>query len=309
MDKFPLLITGGAGFIGSHLADALLLDGHEVHILDNLSSGNLTNLPKTAVFHQMDLCEKEKIQQLFDTYHYETVFHCAAQVSVIRSVADPVKDTQTNIQGLLNILEAGRKNGLRKVIFSSSGGVIYGNPQQVPQTEDHPLFPTCPYGISKLASEHYLRYYWETYGIGYIALRYANVYGPRQNPESGAGVIAVFLEQIKKKQQPVINGTGSKTRDFIYVDDVVLANLKALNYQGVGSFNIGTNSETNILTIFRLIKKYSNRVIKEVHGPNMAGEQLRSVLDNSLAQEKLGWLPTIDLKMGLKKTVYWYLNN
>lgn len=303
-----VLVTGGAGFIGSHLATALVAQGYEVHVLDNLSSGKIENIPAGAIFHHGDITDSVFVNRLFQTHKYSLMFHQAAQMSVIRSVKDPVFDAHTNIVGLVTLMNAMANYSSGKVIFASSGGVIYGEPVEIPQTEDHPLVPLSPYGISKKTSEEYLRYFWEIHKIPYVSLRYANVYGPHQNPNSGAGVIAIFMEKILNGQTPVINGTGDKTRDYVHVSDVVNANLQAIKYQGVGSFNVGTGIETSVLTIFRMIKDYLESDIPEVFGEDKKGEQLRSALDNSKASQLLNWNPTVGFSEGLKDTIDWYLS-
>lgn len=308
MQNHKVLVTGGAGFVGSHLSNKLLDLGYNVHILDNLSTGLPQNIPQKAIFHNIDIRNRIAIENLFAAEKFPIIFHNAAQMSVIRSVKRPVMDADINIIGTLNILDIGLVNGLQKIVFASSGGVIYGNPNKAPQDEDHPLNPISPYGLSKLSCERYLEYYWTNHGISHIALRYANVYGPRQSSKSGAGVIGIFMEKILKGEQPTIYGRGNKTRDFIFVSDIVNANIAALNYHGVGAFNIGTGIETNVNTIFRLIKKHLNLSIPEIHIGEEAGEQLRSVLDITKAQKHLHWSPQISFSDGLKQTIDWYMS-
>ncbi len=236
-----ILVTGGAGFIGSHLTARLVAEGYDITVVDNLSSGKKGNVPRGAKLHVMDIRDANAMNKLFATHHFDVMFHQAAQMSVLRSMKDPLYDADVNVKGLITLMEAGRKNGLRKVVFASSGGVIYGEPVHTPQHEDHPLAPMSPYGISKMASEKYLHFYWKVYGIPTVSLRYANVYGPRQNPQSGAGVIAMMLEKILTGKQTKINGDGTKTRDYVHVDDVITANLYALECDGPDTFNIGTS--------------------------------------------------------------------
>lgn len=300
-----VLVTGGAGFIGSHIADALLNQGHEVHIVDNLSSGFEQNVNNKATFHKMDVRD-DAINELFEKEHFEVLVHQAAQMDVRRSVSDPTFDADNNILGLLNLMEAGRKNGLKKVLFASTGGAIYGDPVRIPQDEDHPLMPASPYGISKLASEHYLRFYEETYDIKWVALRYANVYGPRQNPHGEAGVIAIFAERMLDNLEAFINGSGKQTRDYVYVKDVVSANLKAIELNQSGIFNVGTGKETTVVTLFRSIKQLTGTKTEEQYKPAKAGEQMRSVLDTSKIEQELGWTCHYDLKVGLTETVGWF---
>ncbi len=300
-----ILVTGGAGFIGSHVAEALLKQGHIVHILDNLSSGREENVPEGAVLHCLDVRDAA-VFTLFAQERYTVLVHHAAQMDVRQSVADPKFDADVNIMGLLNLMEAGRQNGLRKVIFASTGGAIYGEPDYVPQDEDHPVRPLSPYGITKLASEKYLYFYEQQYGVSYVALRYANVYGPRQNPHGEAGVVAIFTQRMLEGRQPVINGSGEQTRDFVYVGDVVAANLAALAYEGSGVFNIGTGIETSINELFRLIRDLIDPAVPEVHGEAKPGEQQRSVLGYARAQAVLGWRPQVSLREGLQRTVAWF---
>lgn len=302
-----ILITGGAGFIGSHIAWTLVAKGYEVHILDNLSSGKRSNVPKKAILHEMDVRDSESVFKLFAEYRFPIMFHQAAQMSVVRSVRDPRNDADVNILGLLTLLEAGKKNGLEKVVFASSGGVIYGDPVRLPQDEDHPLRPKSPYGIAKLACENYLRCYSETHHLGYVSLRYSNVYGPRQNPESGAGVIAIFMKKLLTGKQPVINGDGRKTRDFVYIADVVSANLHALSHHEIGEFNVGTGTETDINTVFQTIRKICGPDVPEIHGEDMAGEQERSCLDIKRARAVLDWTPKVQFEDGLRRTIAWYI--
>jgi UDP-glucose 4-epimerase len=304
-----VLVTGGAGFIGSHLTDKLVLLGYDVHILDNFFSGDPNRLRSRVTVHDFDIRDRVRVGELFSKNRFDVVFHEAAQMSVISSVKKPVMDATINIVGTLNLLDAGVNFGLKKFVFASSGGVVYGNPNIVPQSEDQVLDPVSPYGISKVVCETYLRYFWKTYGLSYIALRYSNVYGPRQTPKSGAGVIGIFCEKIIAGEQPLIFGSGNKTRDYVYVTDVIDANIKALRYHGVGSFNVGTGVETTVNEIFRLIIEYMSRDdILEVHVEDESGEQLRSVLDISKSKQLLGWQPTVLFEEGLRQTVDWYLS-
>jgi len=302
-----ILVTGGAGFIGSHITDALLQQGHHVHVVDNMSGGYAENVNSAATFHKMDIMDSE-IETLWMKEQFEVLYHLAAQMDVRKSVSNPVFDAQINVLGTLNLLESGRKNGLKKVVFSSTGGAIYGEPVYVPQDEHHINKPESPYGITKLVCEHYLRFYGTTYGINWVALRYANVYGPRQNAHGEAGVVAIFTEKMLKNEPCYINGDGLQTRDFVYVKDVVQANVIALNHSKNGLFNIGTGQETNLITLFRYIKALSGSTIDELHAEAKAGEQRRSVLGTSLAENELQWKCHFDLKVGLAETVGWFKN-
>jgi len=227
-------------------------------------------------------------------------------MDVRRSVADPRYDADVNVGGLLNLMEAGRKHGLKKVVFSSTGGAIYGEPDTIPQTEEHALQPLSPYGITKLCSEKYLFFYESTYGIEYVALRYGNVYGPRQNPHGEAGVVAIFCERMLDGRQPVVNGDGKQTRDYVHVKDVVAANLSALGHQGSGVFNVGTSIETDVVTLFEHLRDELAPAMPTEHGPGKPGEQRRSVLSYAYTQEVLGWAPTIDVRTGLQETARWF---
>ena len=230
--------------------------------------------------------------------------HHAAQMDVRRSVADPIFDAQTNILGLTNLMEAFRQTGSgRKVILASTGGAIYGDATTMPTSESYPAQPVSPYGISKLTSEHYLYYYQQIYQVPFIALRYANVYGPRQNPEGEAGVVAIFAQKMLQGEQPVINGDGKQTRDFIFVSDVIKANLAALASDANDTYNIGTGKEVNINTVFKLLNQLTGEKTRKIHGPAKEGEQQRSCLDCQKAEKIFHWRPEVDLEFGLKKTV------
>ncbi len=304
-----ILVTGGAGFIGSHIVDRYIAEGHTVYVIDNLSTGKKENLNSKASFYHLDIRDKEKIDGLFNKVKPEILSHHAAQLDVRKSVADPVFDTEVNIIGLLNLLEAGRKNGLKRVIFASSGGVVYGETKVIPTPEYYyPLQPLSPYGIAKLASENYLFYYFKAYNIPYIALRYANVYGPRQDPYGEAGVVAIFVQKTLKNEEATINGDGKQTRDYVFVKDVVEANLLCLKSSFIGSLNIGTGVETNVNTIFNLLVSLTGSRIKENHGPAKIGEQQRSALDNQLAKKILSWTPRQKLSQGLEETVLFFKN-
>lgn len=302
-----ILVTGGAGFIGSHITDALIQRGHQVHVMDNLSSGLRENVHPKAIFHELDI-RSEAAASLFRQEHFEVLYHQAAQMDVRRSVADPMFDANNNILGFLNLMEAGRESGLKKVIFASTGGAIYGDPEYTPQDEQHPTKPASPYGISKLATEHYLRFYAAVHGIAYVALRYANVYGPRQNPHGEAGVVAIFSERMLENKPCFINGSGRQTRDYVYVKDVVQANVLALDYTENGTFNVGTGIETDVVTLFRFIKQFSLSTTPESYADAKAGEQARSVVSNAAISVAMGWKNQFDLKIGLQETVGWFKN-
>lgn len=302
-----ILVTGGAGFIASHIVDAYIREGHDVFVLDNLSSGKREFINPKATFYQSDIRDKKEIETIIKKVKPDVINHHAAQISVRSSVEDPINDAEINIAGLLNLLEFGRQNGVKKIIFASSGGVVYGEAKTLPTSEDYlPLFPISPYGISKLTSEFYLNFYFKTYRINFTALRYANVYGPRQNPHGEAGVVAIFTLKLLKNEIPTINGSGIQTRDYVFVGDVVEANKLALDRKITGSLNIGTSIETNVNEIFDNLKIITGSNIKAVHGPAKIGEQQRSCLDFMLAQKILGWQPKVSLEEGLSKTVEYF---
>jgi len=300
-----ILVTGGAGFIGSHVSDALLIAGHEVHIVDDLSGGNTENIPAAVIFHQLDIRSGE-MKELWRKEQFEVLYHFAAQMDVRKSVADPSFDADVNIRGLINLMEAGRDNALQKVVFSSTGGAIYGEPDYVPQDEKHVLQPLSPYGITKLSSEKYLFFYSDTYSIPFVALRYGNVYGPRQNPHGEAGVVAIFSERLLDGEQTLINGDGRQTRDYVFVSDVVDANVRALSYEGSGIFNIGTGKETDVVELFTILRDELAPEAPLQHGPAKPGEQKRSVLSYDLATSELGWKPMVDVEHGLVRTARWF---
>ena len=306
----PVLVTGGAGFIGSHVADRLLEEGCEVHVLDDLSGGVRENVPEGATFHELDVRD-DAVGDLFAEHRFEALCHLAAQMDVRRSVADPEFDASVNVLGLLNLMEAGRENGLEKVAFASTGGAIYGEPDPEvngggPQPESHPTRPMSPYGITKLVSEHYLRFYEQTHGVAYAALRFGNVYGPRQNPHGEAGVVAIFAERLLRGEPVTINGEGTQTRDYVYVDDVVRAFVAALAKEASGVYNVGTGVETDVNALFRHINRHAGAGAEETHGPAKPGEQRRSVLDVSHTGRALGWRPEVDVATGLERTVDWF---
>jgi UDP-glucose 4-epimerase len=297
-----VMVTGGAGFIASQVAQAYVDAGHEVLVLDNLSSGKKENVPEGAKFVFGEI-QSDTAVEAIRTFRPEVVNHHAAQINVRKSVEDPVFDANVNILGSLNLLEAARKSGVRKFIFSSSGGAGYGEQEYFPADEKHPLRPVSPYGVAKVSVEKYMHYYKVQYGLEYTALRYANVYGPRQDPFGEAGVVAIFCTRLLKGQTAVINGDGEQTRDYVYVGDVVRANVEALTRGDGLSINIGTALETDVNALFRKLRELSGSRQEELHGPGMAGEQRRSVIDNRLAYDELGWYPNMLLEDGLALTL------
>lgn len=302
-----IVVTGGAGFIGSNIVDAYIAENHEVFVIDDFSSGRRSNVNPRARVHEIDIADP-RVARLFADVKPDILNHHAAQMDLRRSVADPVFDARINIIGFLNLLEACRNGGVKKVIYASSGGVVYGEQEAFPATEDHPTRPLSPYGVSKLAGELYLSYYQKAFGIPYIALRYANIYGPRQSSQGEAGVVAIFIGHLFSGKSPVINGDGKQTRDYVYVGDVVRANVAALDSGHVGGVNIGTGHETDVVTIFDLLRRAIGSDIQAVHGPAKVGEQRRSCLDASLASQVLGWKPRVPLEEGLKHTISYHRN-
>ncbi|MCC6848516.1 MAG: NAD-dependent epimerase/dehydratase family protein [Deltaproteobacteria bacterium] len=300
-----ILVTGGAGFIASHISDAYLAAGHEVVIVDDLSSGTRANLPAAAKFYHADIRSPEAREIIRNERPQVLSLH-AAQMDVRKSVADPGFDAEVNVLGMINMLEAGREVGVRKVIFASSGGATYGEQEAFPAAESHPHNPLSPYGITKATGEHYLFFYHAVYGMPYVALRYANVYGPRQDPHGEAGVVAIFTEKLLAGQAPTINGDGKQTRDYVFVGDVVRANLAALDRSFVGSVNVGTGIETDVTTLYAHLRVLTGSPHPAQHGPAKAGEQRRSVIAIGRAAEVLGWRPEISLEEGLRRTVEFF---
>jgi len=303
-----VLVTGGAGFIGSNVADGLIEEGHEVIVVDDLSNGREENISDKAVFYKVDIRDK-KLEDVIKSEKPDIVIHNAAQLSVRVSVEDPLLDADINIIGGLNLINICQKNKVRKVIFASSGGTVYGDQSQFPADESHPTNPISPYGVAKLSTENYLYYFLKVYGLDYIALRYANIYGPRQDPHGEAGVVAIFSKKILAGEAPLINGDGLQTRDYTYVDDVVKVNIAAIKSDFTGPVNIGTGVETDVITLFNVLKDASGEDIEEIHGPAKTGEQKRSVLDNSLAGKVLDWKPEVSIEEGLKLTYKWFKEN
>jgi UDP-glucose 4-epimerase len=300
-----ILVTGGAGFIGSNIVDEYINLGHQVWIVDNLSTGKLENINPKATFIKIDLQDNSLIN-LFEEIKFDIVNHHAAQMDVRISVDNPVFDAQTNIIGALNLYESARKTNVKKIIFASSGGTVYGEQEYFPADENHPTNPCSPYGVAKLANENYLYYYHNIYGINTVCLRYANIYGPRQNPHGEAGVVAIFINKMLKGENPVINGDGQNTRDYVFVKDVARANVLALDDNFTGTYNIGTEIENDVNFIFRNLKNIIGAETKEIHGEAKTGEQRRSVLTYSKIKEKAGWKPEIEFSKGLQLTVEWF---
>jgi UDP-glucose 4-epimerase len=300
-----ILVTGGAGFIGSHLVERLIQEGHEVAVVDNLSSGKRRDLNREARFYKIDI-QSSRLEQVFRKERPSMVMHHAAQISVRRSVEDPAFDAQVNILGTLNLLQQAVHHGTRKIIFASSGGAIYGEQEVFPAPETHPTRPLSPYGIGKLTGEYYLAYFQHLSGIQFVSLRYSNVYGPRQDPEGEAGVVAIFCQKMLSGDQPIINGNGRQTRDFVYVEDVVEANLVAMGKEVQGIYNVGTAQETSVNDLFRILADLTASGHKELHGPAKKGEQARSVVDPGKIRQEWGWDPKVSLQEGLRRTVDYF---
>ena len=300
-----VLVTGGAGFIGSHVTDVFLDAGHEVWALDDLSSGRKENLRPEVRLVVADIRSPEAAR-LVESERFEVMCHLAAQMDVRRSVNDPRFDADVNVVGFLNLLEAARKSGLRKVVFSSTGGAIYGEQDVYPAPETHPTRPVSPYGVSKASGELYLGYYRAQYGLHSVALRYANVYGPRQNPHGEAGVVAIFSERLLRGETCTVNGTGGQTRDFVYGPDAARANLLAATCDVEGPINIGTGVETDVDRLYALLAKAAGVDRPAKHAPAKPGEQMRSSVDPRRAAQVLGWFPTVGLEEGLQRTVDWF---
>jgi len=300
-----ILITGGAGFIASQIADEYINLGHNVFVLDNLSTGFKENINPKATFIKEDICNKS-LTELFEAQQFDVVNHHAAQMDVRKSVADPTFDATTNILGTINLLQNSVKTGVKKFIFSSTGGAVYGEQKYFPADEIHPTSPLSPYGISKLTVEKYLFFYNKQYGLNYSILRYANIYGPRQNPFGEAGVVAIFTSKLLVGEQPIINGDGTQTRDYVFVKDVVKANVKVLDDKSSDILNVGTGIETNVNEIFNTLNKIINNGQVEKHGPAALGEQLRSVITSDKFYKKFNWRPSTKLEGGLKETVKFF---
>jgi UDP-glucose 4-epimerase len=297
-----ILVTGGAGFIGSHIVDAYIQDGHRVVVLDNLSTGKREQVHPDATFYGVDLMAPE-LKEIFEREKIDAINHHAAQISVTQSVADPAFDAEINIVGSLKLLKLAATFKIEKFIFASTGGALYGEQDYFPANEDHPINPISPYGIAKLTVEKYLNFYRENFNIQPSILRYSNVYGPRQDPHGEAGVVAIFCQQVLKGQQPVIFGDGEQTRDFVSVFDVVNANVKALSKNCQGTYNVGTGVETTVNTIASCLIEASGKTLSPQHDPPRMGEQRRSSIDYGKFKREHGWQPTQTLNDGMKDTL------
>ena len=308
------LVTGGAGFIGSHVADLLLANGFDVTVIDNLASGNREQVPKRATFQELDIAD-DRAARLVRESSFDVICHLAAQIDVRKSVADPTYDSRVNIGGTLNLLEAVRQSEKRstRFVFSSTGGAVYGDLVPPPATEEAPKDPQSPYGTAKLSVEYYMGYYARVHGLETVALRYANVYGPRQDPHGEAGVVAIFCNRLLDGTPLTIFGDGKQTRDYVHVGDVARANLlaatrplPAIGALDARAFNIGTSIETDVIELARLLRELARTNVDVKHAPERPGEQRRSAVDVRKAQRVLGWQPTMSLRDGLADTYRYF---
>ena len=302
-DRARALVTGGAGFIGSHVVDAYVQAGLDVAVVDNLATGSRANLNPAARLYEIDIRDGAAVDEVFAAERPEIVSHQAAQASVRASMEDPLRDATINVIGSLNVLEACRKHGVRKLIYAATGGAAVGEPKYLPVDEDHPVEPLSPYGASKHAVEHYVALYRETFGLNTTILRYANIYGPRQDPRGEAGVIAIFAGLMLANQAPLVNGSGDQERDYVYVGDAARANLLALEKGSGGMYNIGTGVSTSVNDLFDLLSELIGYGEPPQHGPALGGEVFRIFVSNERAREDLGWEPSIGLEEGLRLTV------
>ena len=300
--------TGGAGFIASQISDAFIEAGHDVVILDDLSTGFEKNINTKAKFVKMNIRAPE-IEKLFKKEKFDIVNHHAAQMDVRKSVADPAFDANINIIGTINLLQNSVKHGIKKFMFASTGGAVYGEQLFFPANESHQTNPVSPYGISKLSVEKYLFYYQNEYGLNSTILRYANIYGPRQNPFGEAGVVSIFCNKMLNGEQTIINGEGKQTRDYVYVKDIVKANLLTLTDEKSSVYNVGTGIETDVNKLFSMLNEIIGNCQVEKHGPAAPGEQMRSVITSDKLFENLNWKPSTSLNDGLKHTVSFFQNN
>lgn len=298
-----ILVTGGAGFIGSHVADAFLRSGHRVAVVDTLASGE-NRTPRGAVFYQEDI-RRPGCGHVFERERPDVVVHHAAQVNLRRSIEDPVTDAETNVLGTLRLLHLAHRFGTRQFIFASTGGAVYGEPQVLPAGEDHPILPASPYGFHKSLGEQYLSYYRRLHGLETVALRYANVYGPRQTPSTESGVISIFGSALLRGESPVIFGDGTQTRDFVYVEDVAEANLRTLGRNIPEPINIATGIETSVNDLFARLQTLTGVQVKPIHGAPIPGEVHRISLAIERAARLLDWRPRVPLEEGLRRTVEW----
>lgn len=301
-----ILVTGGAGFIGSHVVDTFLADGYEVVVVDDLSTGRRSNLNQAATFYQVDI-RSPQLAEIFEKEQPDFIDHHAAQMDVRYSVDNPHFDAEVNILGSINLIELARQYDVQRFIYISTGGAVYGEPEYLPCDEAHPVNPICPYGASKHTVEHYLFMYQEMYDLDYVVLRYPNVYGPRQDPHGEAGVVAIFSGQMLNGEQVIINGDGKQERDFVYVEDCAKANFLALTVEKPNTiYNLGYGYGTTINEIYSNLKNITGYELSTINGPAKVGETRRIFLDANRAQQELNWAPTVGLEEGLRKTVDYF---
>jgi len=301
-----VLVTGGAGFIGSHLTDSLIALGHDVVVVDNLSTGKREYVNPKAKFHQVDISDTTELSEIFLREKPDVVNHHAAQVNVRLSLAEPEVDGRINIMGSLNVIKGAIECGAKKMIFASTGGAIYGEPQVLPVSEKVSTNPLSPYGVAKLAVEQYIRIIATLNNLHYTILRYSNVYGPRQIVKGESGVIAIFTQRLLEGKEPVIFGDGSHTRDYVYVMDVIRANMLAMSDGDGGTYNVGTGVETDVNEVYMELESNLKTGIKAIHGDEIPGEVRHITLDCSLIKDELGWIPEFDFNQGVKETVKYY---
>ncbi|MDR1522937.1 MAG: NAD-dependent epimerase/dehydratase family protein [Endomicrobium sp.] len=301
-----IIVTGGAGFIGSNIVDVLVENKHSVVVLDNLSSGNIENVNKKAKFYESDICDQKKVLEIFKKEKPQVVIHHAAQIDVRKSMADPIFDVNVNIIGSINVLSTCVEAKVKKIIFASSGGTIYGECKSVAPKEDSMPNPLSPYGIAKNSVENYIKFYSEIYGLEYTILRYGNVFGPRQDPNGEAGVVAIFSQRMLKNEDVVVFGDGKQMRDYVYVCDVVDANIKSLTKGKNEVVNIGTAKTTSVNRLVEVMSKSSGYKKKAIRKPKRDGELFKSFLNINKAKKVLGWVPNVSLDKGIKITLEYF---
>jgi UDP-glucose 4-epimerase len=301
------LVTGGAGFIGSNLVDALLARGDEVTVLDDISTGKRENLDQAlengAQLEVADVRDAGAVSLLVNRTKPDVIFHLAAQIDVRKSVADPANDARVNVEGTVNVLSAAQAHGVPRVVNTSTGGAIYGEGRTIPAPEDHPSAPEAPYGLSKWCAEQYCEIFTRLHGLSTVSLRYGNVYGPRQDPLGEAGVVAIFCGKVLEGGRAMIFGSGEQTRDYVFVDDVVDANLRAAESDATGPINIGLGQQKSVLDIVEVLNGHSDNGFDPEHAPERPGEVQHIALDPSRARDKLGWEAKVELEEGLKRTL------
>ncbi len=298
------IVTGGAGFIGSNLVDKLASLGYHVAVIDNLLTGARQNLNSSTVFYEADITDKDKLQEIFAKEKPDYVFHTAAGY-LVQSIENPQRDAMTNIIGTINLIQLCLKHKVKRIIYSNSGGASYGDPQEIPITENHPIHPLSPYGASKYTAEMYLYMYHKNFGLNYISLRYGNVYGPRQNPKLEGGVISIFLESFLKNESPIMRSDGTPTRDYVFVEDVVNANISAMTLGKCDGYHVATGIETSVFELIALMQKVLHTKLDVVRGKPRIGDPQRAVFDISKIKRDMGWEPKVSLEEGIRRTAEW----